>query len=970
MTCGCRPFDRLVTLALGAALAAFGAGAAGCGSDAAPAFLDGGFDAAVGCGNGTLEEGEECDDGNLLSGDGCENDCTFTCVIGAYGDARCDDQNPCNGVETCGPEHACVAGTPLDDGADCGDGKVCVGGLCLLPSCGDGQVQTGEECDDGNATPGDGCENDCRYTCVSSDATRDCAAPDACHENGTCDDDTTHRCTPGASLTDGTACGSGQICLQGVCGASVCGDGYVDAALGEECEDGNNTAGDGCEPGTCQFSCGDPATDCTAAPVCRVNTCSTAHVCVAVPDATQNGQVCGNGLICTDGECVAPPQVCGNGAQEGTEECDDHNRIPADGCELDCTYTCHDPATDCPVPAACTAAVCVDVVVDTVKVGQKCGTVPADEGQSPTGCDAPNTCHNGACVPPGSECGNGVTEPGEQCDFGPGLNLAGSGCEPTCQLSCTKAPDSCPDTNVCNGTETCTDVTVNGHPGQKCAAGAPADDGTSCGGADICLGGSCVLSTCGDGFTDATQNEECDFGPGLNTAGSGCEPSCHFSCTTAPDSCPDANVCNGTETCGVVTVNDRPGQKCAAGTPLAEGTSCGAGTLICVGDPIVCAASSCGDGYVDPLINEECEPPSTATCDASCKWRPVCGDDVLQSGEQCDDNDGTPATLDGCDASCRYEAMVRMTDLQISGAQAPSGCAPRDNVFGRTVLTGTALSALNPSLRSEVTDGNVNILVQMIGLDDLTGTADPSLQLGLMSGDPDPARGAWPGGAPLDWWFLVDPTTVDAGGLPVARFTTASLAARNLAAGPSDVTISLALGGSPAALQMRAARLFAGVDNPPAPSHPPYPPLLASGLTMFETMTATAGTQGLCGNITVASLAQIPLPEDLAAGGSYPCEDCTFLGRVSHSYTYCGADQPVGPGCNSLLDAMVGGCRYLGCFVGIINATQPDVDNGGTATLTLGTGNKVPASQTDGNLNAYSSYVTFTANRAHATGRQ
>jgi hypothetical protein len=260
----------------------------------------------------------------------------------------------------------------------------------------------------------------------------------------------------------------------------------------------------------------------------------------------------------------------------------------------------------------------------------------------------------------------------------------------------------------------------------------------------------------------------------------------------------------------------------------------------------------------------------------------------------------------------------------------------------------------------------------MLGLDDLTGTADSSLQLGIMSAEPDPAAGTWPGGAPLDWRFLIDPTTVDSTTLlPTARFTTASIAARQLNAGPNDVTIVLSLGGTPAALQMRGARIIATIDSSPAPSRPAAPPtLLASGVTMFESVTAT-DTRGLCGNVTVESLSRIPLPEALAIGGDYECLDCTFGSRVSHSYTYCSTGE-VTDSCNSLLDAIVGGCRYGACFIGLINATQPDVGGAGfSGTLTVdATTHKVPNSQTVGNTRAYSSFFTFTANRAHATGLQ
>ena len=66
----------------------------------------------------------------------------------------------------------------------------------MQPS-GDGYVDPGEVCDDGNRAAGDGCRADCR-------------------------------------------------------GVEVCGDGLVDSAAGEQCDDGGTTAGDGCDA-TCQL---------------------------------------------------------------------------------------------------------------------------------------------------------------------------------------------------------------------------------------------------------------------------------------------------------------------------------------------------------------------------------------------------------------------------------------------------------------------------------------------------------------------------------------------------------------------------------------------------------------------------------------------------------------------------------------------------------------------------------------------
>jgi hypothetical protein len=191
----------------------------------------------------------------------------------------------------------------------------------------------------------------------------------------------------------------------------------------------------------------------------------------------------------------------------------------------------------------------------------------------------------------------------------------------------------------------------------------------------------------------------------------------------------------------------------------------------------------------------------------------------------------------------------------------------------------------------------------------------------------------------------------------------AAISAHNLTGGPGTVNLTLILAGSPAVLTMNSARMHASIataTNVPAPP----PSALAAGLSVFETVAGNGAGQGLCGNITVQSLAQIPIPQALTTGAG-ACGNCAG----SHAYTYCGAGMPVSASCNSLLDVIVGGCKVVACFATAVNATQPDVPGGATVrALTLGAGNKVPTSQITGNVDAYSSYLTFTANRAHATG--
>ena len=164
--------------------------------------------------------------------------------------------------------------------------------------------------------------------------------------------------------------------------------------------------------------------------------------------------------------------------------------------------------------------------------------------------------------------------------------------------------------------------------------------------------------TCGNGVVEGT--EQCDFGTG-NGPGTGCETNCTYSCQTSTD-CSDGNLCDGTETCNTVTVSGHTGKKCAAGTPLTNGTTCGTGK-ICLSSQ--CVTSTCGDGYIDTAAGETCEPPNVGTCDSQCH-NASCGDGILAGSEQCDD--GNHTNLDGCDASCKFEQVHRVNVFKIAFA--------------------------------------------------------------------------------------------------------------------------------------------------------------------------------------------------------------------------------------------------------------------------------------------------------------
>jgi hypothetical protein len=105
-----------------------------------------------------------------------------------------------------------------------------------------------------------------------------------------------------------------------------CGDGTLDPA--EECDDGNGTAGDGCEPGTCVFSCRDDV-ECRETPLddpCTADTCEVVTGGRRCASAPNSGAACDDGRFCTGtdtcdatGTCVSTGDPCHPGIETCVE---------------------------------------------------------------------------------------------------------------------------------------------------------------------------------------------------------------------------------------------------------------------------------------------------------------------------------------------------------------------------------------------------------------------------------------------------------------------------------------------------------------------------------------------------------------------------------------------------------------------------------------------------------------------------
>jgi hypothetical protein len=452
---------------------------------------------------------------------------------------------------------------------------------CVDPRrCGDGVLDAGEQCDDGNGVNGDCCSSTCTAE-PNGQACNDlafCNGADTC-SGGTCsahagspcpgadgDGNCAESCSeigdnctapdPNGSLcTDGTFCDGPDTCSAGACSTHA-GNPCVGPDGDGNCSETCNEATDNCTaPDPDGTACND-ALFCNGTDTCSAGACSvhSGSPC-AGPDGDNNcSESCNetndsctaadpNGSACSDNVFCNGADTCSTGT------CSGHAGNPCNGPDgdSDCSETCDESADDCaandPNGTAC------------------------DDGIF---CNGTDSCFAGACT----------LHSGNPCPGADGDGDCSEVCDETADACSGNDPNgsACDDGLFCNGTDTCASGNCSSHTGNPCpGADGDADCSETCDEAvNDCTGNDPNGSTCTDGLfcngVDTCLAGACTVHPGNPCPGPDGDSNCAESCNEAGQNCAatdpngsacsDGLFCNGADTCSSGACTGHAGNPC------------------------------------------------------------------------------------------------------------------------------------------------------------------------------------------------------------------------------------------------------------------------------------------------------------------------------------------------------------------------------------------------------------------------
>ena len=512
--------------------------------------------------------------------------------------------------------------------------------------CGNGVVELGEECDDGNRIDNDACSNDCR--------------------EAFCGDGTMNE-VPGTEVfgspevdafgivanvcDDGASCPAGV--LPGVCDVSdisTAPEHGICAALGYEFASnvewgGGEGAGGAQTHHAYNWECFEYT--CVESPFALYDSdCSDFEMLSSIECFGIVREECDDGELNADApdacrlDCTLP--YCMDGIVDSGEECDDGNRVNDDGCSNECLLPqcgdgvvngdeecddgddddTNDCLNDCRLPT------CGDGVVSDF-LREEMHSSPIVTG--PTGatghvCDDGATCFGPRCDVSrnGSATEHGICEAlgYDQTiwvTWGGGAGESDPEMPHAYNWLCSDF-DCGPSTNTydrdnCSSFEMLNEIMCFGGYEEACDEGEDNSDevGATC-------RTDCTLPRCGDGVLEEFRGEECDDGNDIPD--DGCSNICRL------PQCGDA-VIQGDEECDDGDEIDTNGCR----------NDC---TLQICGDGFLADAEECDDGELNS------DAPD-ASCRPDCLF-PRCGDGIVDTGEFCDD--GNDNERDLCPSTC------------------------------------------------------------------------------------------------------------------------------------------------------------------------------------------------------------------------------------------------------------------------------------------------------------------------------
>lgn len=673
------------------------------------------------CGDGVTQSSHEvCDPGSLFFTEYAikeSESCTSSCVIGKYcGDSVTDsaDGELCD--DGAGNKPLGVATGYLADCIDAngGPGKACK----FAHYCGDGLIDgpggTGylggwEVCDDG---PGG---NVGEYSkCNPGCATRAPYCGDGIRQRANCSGYTpcevytgsNEQCDNGASNT--TAPGTYTATCRPGCTYAKCGDGVIDTAMGEECDDG--AANDDFTPHACRTNCKrpkcgdgilDPGEECddsnldnfdSCTDMCwhakcgdsiRKTTSSTGPGVTTPPNETCDDGNTISGDYCRN-DCLAVTGFCGDGVKQTNEACDKAPKGTGVGMGAYCS-------TDCK------------------NILGRCGD---GEVQSFAGevCDHNDQENGNYCAPDCKSqygaygfCGDGIIQANEVCDKA----APGAYCSNDCKANLGSCGDGVVQRNSCSGYTLCTALITTNCCKVVAGANELCDDGANNGAykavtnvndayCNTNCGGRGQGGFCGDNNTQS-PHEKCDDGGNNGLYSTSYPGFCSVNCQVVGG----AGYCgNGTkegpEQCDISAgvVSCAPGTA-PNGNPYYSGqnTAC-LGT--CTYDYSVC--KYCGDGMIQRTtscsgytpceifagVNEICDTYSgranrnewgpLQACRTNCgAWAPFCGDGILHRQDCAGGVWLDPST--GTNRACvQSNGAWETCEAASFGGAMPSGC--------------------------------------------------------------------------------------------------------------------------------------------------------------------------------------------------------------------------------------------------------------------------------------------------------